>query len=85
MTDIDSGQPLATGAKFVQHLLGLGFAELGIHQDGIVLAADDYRADREQGRTAGVIDIQLQRLLGGLNLGQGPKGGERQKKTAQGQ
>ncbi|MNH34782.1 hypothetical protein D3C79_954020 [compost metagenome] len=85
MTDIDSGQLLTAGTQFRQHLLGLGFAELGIDQNGVVLAADNHRTDRKQGFGTRVVDIQLQRLLGGLRLGQDTESGNGQQQTAQGE
>ncbi|MNC31455.1 hypothetical protein D3C75_797770 [compost metagenome] len=60
VTDVDGGQLLAAGADFFHHLLGLGFAELGIHQNRFLFAADQHRGHREDGFFARVVDIQRQ-------------------------
>lgn len=67
MAYINSGQALAAGAQALHQLGGLGLAELGVDQDGVMLATDHHRADREDGLAARVVDVQRQRLGGNGN------------------
>ncbi|MNJ69202.1 hypothetical protein D3C77_655260 [compost metagenome] len=69
MADVDGGELLAAIAKLLQHLLGLALAELCIHQNRLVLATDDHRADRKQRLAAGVVHVQFQRCVAGNGLG----------------
>ncbi|MNL66094.1 hypothetical protein D3C87_1905120 [compost metagenome] len=66
---------LAAGADLFDHLLGLGFAELGIHQNRVFLAADQHRGHREDRLVAGVVNVQGQgrrcRSVGGESEGGG--------------
>ena len=64
----------AASLQALHQLLGLGLAELGIDQHGIVLATDNHRADRENGRVPGVVDVQLQRSGSQRRAGQGHAG-----------
>ena len=77
VTDVDGGQLLAAGADFFHHLFGLGLAELGVHQNGLFLTADQYRCHRKNGLFAGVVDIQGQCRRSGVS-GETESGGRQQ-------
>lgn len=73
MADIDSSQLLAALAQALHHLLGLGLAELGVDQDGVMGAADDHRRDRKQRIMARVVYVKLERFGGDRLASQGGK------------
>ncbi|MNI42819.1 hypothetical protein D3C73_971240 [compost metagenome] len=74
VADVDGGQALAAGADFLHHLGGLLATELRVHQDRILLAADQHRGHGKNRLLAGVVDVQGQAGSAGVG-GEGESGG----------
>ena len=64
-----SPEVFAAGANLVDYLEGLGFAKLGIDQDGVLVTTDQHRRNRENRRCTGVVHVKGQRRRGRRRMG----------------
>src|SRR5450830_306563 len=74
MADIHRNQFLAAGADLLDDLFRLRAAELRVDQNCILFAGDQHRADREQCAVAGIVDVQLEGVVGCCRCGSGGAG-----------
>ena len=77
MADINGGQRFAGRTDFIRQYLSIIFLKLGINQNHLIFAADDFRGNREDTFFAGVIHFQRQRC-GGSNKRSPHQGAEYQ-------